>query len=54
MWEPVLKLNLHFSQVADPMNSAHRPTKKTQPLKNAQNALPKLTLNSFVWVIKMK
>ena len=27
-WDPVLKLNLHFFQVASPMNNAHGPTKK--------------------------
>ena len=27
-WDPVLKLNLYFSVLAGPMNSAYGPTKK--------------------------
>ena len=45
LWDPILKLNLHFFQVAGLMNSAHEPTKKTQLHWIAQNALSKLTLN---------
>lgn len=34
-WDLLLKLNLHFSRVADSMSSAHGPTKKNAAALNS-------------------
>ena len=47
LWDPILKKNLLNFVLADPINNARDPAKKTQMRKMPLLSLSKLTLNGF-------